>query len=398
MAKIRGTHSSPGVYTKITDVTYPAQSVGMTTLGVVGETLKGPAFEPVMVKNWAEYKQYFGGTSPEKFPETKYPKYELPYIAKSYLSESDQLYVTRVLGLSGYYAGPAWLITAQSGSDVNADKYVVAVIRSKADYEPGGTNCNGSNKKQNDYLDFKVSSITLSTYTNYSFDNKCGDVNVKSGETSNFSINTENYGRFDLKCTLTAGGDVTYSVSLNSDDKDYIIDVLGMKPDEGKAPIYVEELYDYSLKELIENNDVDQISSSATTLPNDSTTYEEVDITLSSSTASAELSAITQPCSSGYPSSDMVENLFTLTSSGNDHYVFYDETKTNTEKMVQGGVYVVKSGTAKQSIGGNSYHFEEIIKGLNLLDGYGEYPNRRKVLKISKPEANTPEESEEGGE
>ena len=386
MAKIRGTHSSPGVYTKITDVTYPAQSVGMTTLGVVGETLKGPAFEPVMVKNWAEYKQYFGGTSPEKFPETKYPKYELPYIAKSYLSESDQLYVTRVLGLSGYYAGPAWLITAENSKENNS-KYVVAVIRSKADYEPGGTKCsNGSNKKQNDYLDFKVSSITLSRYTNYNFDNNCGEVSVESGGTSDFKINTENYGRFDLNCTLTAGGSVTYSVSLNSDDKDYIIDVLGMKPDEGKAPIYVEELYDYSLKELIEENEVDQISSTATTLPNDSITYEEVDITLSSS-ATVGLSAITQPCSSGYPSSDMVENLFTLTSSGGDHYVFYDETKTNTEKMVQGGVYVVKSGTTKQSIEGNSYHFEEIIKGLNLLDGYGEYPNRRKVLKISKPES-----------
>ena len=344
MAKIRGTHSSPGVYTKITDVTYPAQSVGMTTLGIVGETLKGPAFEAIMVKNWDEYKQYFGGTSPEKFPETKYPKYELPYIAKSYLSESDQLYVTRVLGLSGYYAGPAWLITAENSKE-NNDKYVVAVIRSKADYEAGGTKCsNGNNKKQNDYLDFKVSSITLSEYTNYNFDNNCGDISVNTDGTSEFSINTENYGRFDLKCTLTTGGEVTYSVSLNSDEKDYIIDVLGMKPDEGKAPIYVEELYDYSLKELIENSKVDQISSKATQLPNDSITYE-----------------------------------------GGNNYVFYDETKTNTEKMVQGGVYIVKSGTTNQSAEGNSYHFEEIIKGLNLLDGYSEYPNKRKVLKISKP-------------
>ena len=385
MAKIRGTHSSPGVYTKITDVTYPAQSVGMTTLGIVGETLKGPAFEAIMVKNWDEYKQYFGGTSPEKFPETKYPKYELPYIAKSYLSESDQLYVTRVLGLSGYYAGPAWLITAENSKE-NNDKYVVAVIRSKADYEAGGTKCsNGNNKKQNDYLDFKVSSITLSEYTNYNFDNNCGDISVNTDGTSEFSINTENYGRFDLKCTLTTGGDVTYSVSLNSDEKDYIIDVLGMKPDEGKAPIYVEELYDYSLKELIENSKVDQISSKATQLPNDSITYEEVEITLSSSATSVELSEITKPCSSTYPEEDMVENIFTLTSTGGNNYVFYDETKTNTEKMVQGGVYVVKSGTTNQSAEGNSYHFEEIIKGLNLLDGYGEYPNKRKVLKISKP-------------
>ena len=98
-----------------------------------------------------------------------------------------------------------------------------------------------------------------------------------------------------------------------------------------------------------------------------------------------ELSEITKPCSSTYPKEDMVENIFTLTSTGGNNYVFYDETKTNTEKMVQGGVYIVKSGTTNQSAEGNSYHFEEIIKGLNLLDGYSEYPNKRKVLKISKP-------------
>jgi hypothetical protein len=34
----------------------------------------------------------------------------LPYVAKSYLSQSNQLFVTRVLGLSGYDAG-MWGIT-----------------------------------------------------------------------------------------------------------------------------------------------------------------------------------------------------------------------------------------------------------------------------------------------
>ena len=46
MGKIRGTHSSPGVYTKFTDLSYAAKTLGITTLGIAGETLKGPAFEP----------------------------------------------------------------------------------------------------------------------------------------------------------------------------------------------------------------------------------------------------------------------------------------------------------------------------------------------------------------
>jgi hypothetical protein len=92
---------SPGVYTSELDLTFVAQSVGVTTLGLAGETLKGPAFEPILISNFDEFKLYFGSTSPEKFSDGN-PKYELGYVAKSYLQESNQLFVTRVLGLTGY--------------------------------------------------------------------------------------------------------------------------------------------------------------------------------------------------------------------------------------------------------------------------------------------------------
>ena len=92
---------SPGVYTSELDLTFVAQSVGVTTLGLVGETLKGPAFEPILISDFDDFKLYFGTTSPEKDGNGN-PKYELGYVAKSYLQESNQLFVTRVLGLSGY--------------------------------------------------------------------------------------------------------------------------------------------------------------------------------------------------------------------------------------------------------------------------------------------------------
>ena len=108
---------SPGVYTSETDLSFVAQSVGVTTLGLVGETLKGPAFEPVFITNYDEFQAYFGGTEPVKFYNTQIPKYEAAYIAKSYLQQSNQLFVTRVLGLSGYDAGPSWSLSLIANVD-----------------------------------------------------------------------------------------------------------------------------------------------------------------------------------------------------------------------------------------------------------------------------------------
>ena len=108
---------SPGVYTSEVDLSFVAQSVGVTTLGIVGETLKGPAFEPIFIRNFDEFTTYFGGTSPEKFINTQIPKYEAAYIAKAYLQQSNQLFVTRILGLSGYDAGPSWSIRTIANVD-----------------------------------------------------------------------------------------------------------------------------------------------------------------------------------------------------------------------------------------------------------------------------------------
>jgi hypothetical protein len=108
---------SPGVFTSEKDLTFVTRQVGVTTLGLMGETPKGPAFEPVFISNYDEFLSYFGGLNPEKFKGTGFHKYELNYIAKSFLTQTNQLYVSRVLGLSGYKAGNAWSITLDSAED-----------------------------------------------------------------------------------------------------------------------------------------------------------------------------------------------------------------------------------------------------------------------------------------
>jgi hypothetical protein len=138
----RGVHVSPGVYSREIELTYAVKSLGITTLGLAGETQRGPAFQPIHIENWRQFTDIFGGTNTEKFKGSQYPKYELPYIAKSYLTESKQLEVVRVLGLSGYKAGPAWVVTAKlkgiAGNDGEKEKHnrmVVAVLRSRGHYE-----------------------------------------------------------------------------------------------------------------------------------------------------------------------------------------------------------------------------------------------------------------------
>ena len=107
---------SPGVFTSEKDLTFVAQQVGVTTLGVVGETVKGPAFEPIFITNYEEYTTIFGGLNPRIFLNGK-PQFEASYIAKQYLTESNQLFVTRILGLTGYDAGAAWAIVADADYD-----------------------------------------------------------------------------------------------------------------------------------------------------------------------------------------------------------------------------------------------------------------------------------------
>jgi len=117
---------SPGVYTSENDLSFVTRQVGVTTLGLVGETTKGPAFQPIFVSNYDEFKSFFGGLNATKVKDNEAPKYELPYIAKSYLSQSNQLYVTRVLGFSGYDAGFAWGITLDAAIDTSTTGVTVS--------------------------------------------------------------------------------------------------------------------------------------------------------------------------------------------------------------------------------------------------------------------------------
>lgn len=253
MGKIRGTHSSPGIYDKITDLSYAVNTMGITSLALVGETIKGPAFQPIKVTKWTEYVDYFGGTSAKKFKDSQYPQYELPYIAKSYLKASDQLYVCRVLGLSGYNAGPAFLITASKST---GNPIVIAVLRSRGHYEANAVSvgtCGNSGDAEG--LVFDCDEVRLMPYEPFG---RFVDCDGKVDETPT----ALNLGRFTIYAYKDGEEVGKYPVSLNSGEKNYIYNVIGGNASEGSAAVFVEEFYDVMFADAITNgyNKIDRIN------------------------------------------------------------------------------------------------------------------------------------------
>ena len=243
----RGTHSSPGVYTREIDVTYSVKSLGITSLGLAGETVKGPAFEPIKIEKWSDYVDYFGPTSTEKFVGTGYPKYELPYIAKEYLKESRQLYVCRVLGLSGYDAGRAFAVTAK---DSSGNSFVAAILRARGTYgELNNADDICTNTSQDKFTP-AATAVTLNPYVDTVYDGMCNAVSARTGATSQANVTSDSLGKF----CLTVNGR-NYNVSLNYGDSDYIYNVLGSNPlTNTECPIFVEAVYDYALRQTYDKN------------------------------------------------------------------------------------------------------------------------------------------------
>lgn len=112
---------SPSVNFTESDNTFATLSNStVTKLGLVGEFKSGPAFKTVAFADYETFSSCYGKNDPCYFPGTQDLKYEANYIAKEFLSESDEMHVCRVLGLSGYDAGDAYAFTFGSAIDPNS--------------------------------------------------------------------------------------------------------------------------------------------------------------------------------------------------------------------------------------------------------------------------------------
>ncbi len=220
---------SPGVYTREQDFTFFASRIGITKLGLVGLTLKGPAFEPIRVSTTDQFFARFGQTS---------TSLQLPYVAQTFLQQSSELTVTRVLGKSGYTDSNSWMILASGGT---GDKTVLAVIKSKS---PDG----GSTFHYNLTADLKL----------YNTTNALGSFSI-SASTGPMTAFTNN----------------GLTVSLDESKDDYIVKALGKSAMSvtGDYGIYVDAIYPHYVREAVSRADINSIYSAFTF--NNSTDYTD---------------------------------------------------------------------------------------------------------------------------
>jgi Phage tail sheath protein subtilisin-like domain/Phage tail sheath C-terminal domain len=164
---------SPGVFTNERDLSFLPSGVAQIGAAIVGPTPKGPAFVPKIIRNFEEFKAYFGDVD---------ENYYVPYAVRSYLKSAGSVTVVRVVSEGGYltsgvaiYSGsvlyglmlPTRKIGASSGSDfsktdltysdpgsasllisgtnVSADRVAFALSASASDTLPKviGTSVNG---------------------------------------------------------------------------------------------------------------------------------------------------------------------------------------------------------------------------------------------------------------
>lgn len=302
--------TSPGVKFREKDLTFVTREIGTTFLGLVGETEKGPAFEPIKIEDKTLFRKRLGNQSIKRFPNGEL-QYQLPYVANAFLDESNELYVTRVLGLSGYESGNFWGITLDSGPDLNnsvsgstdidtypftGGTYTITEeafefeILITADGQTGGVRSepiksNGSFS----WFDFSYRvidynpitgdgdiTITKTPFTADELEDYQGmllcvlrsrgyvedvvnDKPVTTHHVSNVTIDNNNtnvagkgdfYGSFDLVVTYDGGESVTYNVSLNPSASNFISKVLGEDGKDKTAKLWVEFIYTDTIRKL----------------------------------------------------------------------------------------------------------------------------------------------------
>ena len=295
--------TSPGVKFREVDLSFVVRNVGITTLGAVGETEKGPAFEPVFIEDQGQFRTRFGGQNIEKFPNGEL-RYQLPYVANSYLEESSQLWITRVLGLSGYDAGTAWAITLSAGVDPSTtgqtgnnvfttgitftdNTYLGVTISAVGEtYEVfTGFTKTGPTSFTGIYVEFSATTlvngsgtvdqwtyeVSGASYAEYE-DMVLAVVRSRAtvedvvdassiteffADTVEITANGTNTGTGDLFASfqLSASSSVDsssedYIVSLNPDDRDFISNVLGTRPKSKKTKLWVEAVFPDLIKKI----------------------------------------------------------------------------------------------------------------------------------------------------
>tara|TARA_R110000782_G_scaffold88923_2_gene171268 strand:+ start:4324 stop:6819 length:2496 start_codon:yes stop_codon:yes gene_type:complete len=114
---------SPGVFTQENDLSFLPVGIGEIGAAIIGNTQKGVAFEPQVIRSFNEFQDQFGAGTDGTY---------VPYTVKEYIKHAGAVTIVRTLGLAGYTAttsGIAFTALSESAAaGVTASAYIVGIL------------------------------------------------------------------------------------------------------------------------------------------------------------------------------------------------------------------------------------------------------------------------------
>lgn len=195
---------SPGVFTEENDQSFLQQGVSQISGVFIGPTQRGPAFEPTLVESVDEYERIFG-----------LGDFYTDFAVKNYLQDAGSAYVVRLLGEEGHTSETIELVLDANTAPFSGvtEDFLVGVLAPTQN--TGGT-----------LVDASVSS---------------GRSNVTDFEL-NIGIDTTGDG--------SADENVSYILSLNPSDQNYIGNVFGTVP-SGAREVHVKNSFQGLHEEIV---------------------------------------------------------------------------------------------------------------------------------------------------
>ena len=116
---------SPGVYTQEIDESFiPSAADAGVGAALIGLSSRGPAFRPIKVTSFGQFKETFGGLNVEQYA---------PYAARNYLRNGDSLTFVKIAGRSATGVGTAGFLAFPvdntATASLTATSRVLAVVR-----------------------------------------------------------------------------------------------------------------------------------------------------------------------------------------------------------------------------------------------------------------------------
>tara|TARA_B100001123_G_scaffold386301_1_gene460620 strand:+ start:5404 stop:7770 length:2367 start_codon:yes stop_codon:yes gene_type:complete len=210
---------SPGVFTNEIDVSFLPAAISELGAALIGVCDRGPAFTPTQVESFADFEVKFGSVNKDLY---------LPYAAKSYLKNSGTATIVRVLGTQGYTVkhGIQLAVTESSGDTILCSLYP---------------------QKNTAQTEFDLAAVVTESATGDSL-NQVGSFVVDwVGDGSNLSP----------------------TMSLNSADSNYVLDVLGGSPNTAYAtnvPAYVHAIWKESADSFNKTGSISFYTGSASSI------------------------------------------------------------------------------------------------------------------------------------